>query len=185
MAKPIRKSITTKTRFDVFKRDLFTCQYCGNHPPAIILEPDHIDPVANGGNNDMDNLITSCFDCNRGKAARLLTDVPKSLIEKAEEIKERELQIKGYQKLMKSVRNRLDRESLQVCSIYELYIEGMTLTPTSLKTVRKFIEKIDVLQVMDAMENACTKPSLKRREEFKYFCGICWNIIKGAYYGSR
>ena len=181
----MRESISKKIRFEVFKRDAFTCQYCGNHPPAIILEPDHIDPVANGGTNDMDNLITACFDCNRGKAARLLTDIPKSLIEKGDEIKERELQIKGYQKLMKSVRSRLDRDSLQVCAIYELYIDGMTLTPASLKTVRTFLKKLDVQEVMDAMENACTKPSIKRRQEFNYFCGICWNIIKGTSYGSR
>jgi hypothetical protein len=185
MAKAIRKSISTKTRFEVFKRDCFTCQYCGNHPPAVVLEPDHIDPVANGGTNDMNNLITACFDCNRGKAARLLTDVPQSLIERAEEIKERELQIKGYQKLMKSVRNRLDRDALKVCAVYELYIDGMTLTPASLKTVRSFLEKLDLQQVIDAMEGACTRSTVKRGQEFKYFCGICWNIIKGTSYGSR
>ena len=180
-----RKSISKKIRFEVFKRDCFICQYCGNHPPSVILEPDHINPVANGGNNDMNNLITACFDCNRGKSSRLLSNVPQSLIDKGEEIKERELQIKAYQKLMKSVRSRLDLNAMKVCNIYELYIEGMTLTPSSLVTVRKFLEKLDVQQVIDAMENACTKSTIRSGQEFKYFCGICWNIIKGNNNGTR
>lgn len=183
---PIQRTpISKKTRFEVFKRDSFTCQYCGNHPPSVILEVDHIDPVANGGSNRIDNLVTSCSECNRGKSARLLSDVPKSLMDKAEEVKERESQIKGYQKIMRSVRSRLDRESQQVCEIYERYNTGYTLSDASLRTVRNFLEKLDLHVVLDAMENAYTKPSVRRGSEFKYFCGICWNIIKGTGYGSR
>ena len=67
-----RKSISKKTRFEVFKRDSFTCQYCGRSSPEVVLEIDHINPVKNGGDNDIMNLITSCFDCNRGKGKRTL-----------------------------------------------------------------------------------------------------------------
>ena len=68
-----RKTINKKTRFEVFKRDNFTCQYCGRMAPDVVLEIDHINPVNNGGTNDIMNLITSCFDCNRGKGKRKLT----------------------------------------------------------------------------------------------------------------
>lgn len=60
-----RKPIPNYIRFQVFKRDRFTCQYCGRS--GVELEVDHIQPVANGGTNDLDNLITACKDCNRGK----------------------------------------------------------------------------------------------------------------------
>jgi len=40
----------------------------------VVLHVDHINPVANGGNNDIFNLVTSCVDCNQGKADRLLSD---------------------------------------------------------------------------------------------------------------
>ena len=69
-----RKAISKKTRFEVFKRDSFTCQYCGRMSPDVVLEVDHIKPVAEGGKNDILNLITSCFDCNRGKGKRKLDD---------------------------------------------------------------------------------------------------------------
>jgi hypothetical protein len=65
-----RKSLTKKIRFEVFKRDSFKCQYCGKSSPDVILEVDHIVPVAEGGGNEMINLITACFDCNRGKGKR-------------------------------------------------------------------------------------------------------------------
>ena len=69
-----RKTISKKLRFEVFKRDKFQCQYCGKSAPDVILNVDHINPVANGGDNEILNLITSCFDCNQGKKARLLSD---------------------------------------------------------------------------------------------------------------
>lgn len=66
-------SISKRLRFEIFKRDGFTCQYCGTRPPDVVLEVDHIDPKSNGGGNDPINLLTSCFDCNRGKAHRVIS----------------------------------------------------------------------------------------------------------------
>jgi 5-methylcytosine-specific restriction endonuclease McrA len=64
-----RKAIGKKIRFEVFKRDKFTCQYCGEKSPDVILHIDHINPVAEGGGNDIINLITSCVACNLASAA--------------------------------------------------------------------------------------------------------------------
>ena len=90
-----RKPISKKTRFEIFKRDGFKCMYCGAHPPAVLLHIDHIKPVADGGKNDIDNLITACEPCNLGKGARLLEVTPKSLEEKAKLIAEQEEQLLG------------------------------------------------------------------------------------------
>lgn len=54
------------------KRDNFTCQYCGAHGAGVVLEVDHIIPISKGGTSDMDNLITACLDCNRGKGSDLI-----------------------------------------------------------------------------------------------------------------
>lgn len=66
-------SINKMRRFEIFKRDGFACQYCGKRPPDVVLEVDHIDPTCKGGSDDDLNLITSCFECNRGKAGRVLS----------------------------------------------------------------------------------------------------------------
>ena len=60
-------ALSKKRRLDVFKRDSFQCAYCGKTPPNVVLEVDHIIPKSKSGSDDIDNLITSCFDCNRSK----------------------------------------------------------------------------------------------------------------------
>jgi 5-methylcytosine-specific restriction endonuclease McrA len=61
-----RESISKKLRFEVFKRDSFTCQYCGQKAPDVILEIDHIKPVAKEGTSDILNFA--------GKSDRELSD---------------------------------------------------------------------------------------------------------------
>lgn len=70
-----RKSTGKKLRFEIFKRDGFTCQYCGAQPPDVVLVIDHIKPVSQGGDNDLLNLITACESCNQGKADKPLGSI--------------------------------------------------------------------------------------------------------------
>jgi hypothetical protein len=174
-----RKAISKMTRFEVFKRDGFACQYCGAHPPAVILHVDHINPVALGGVNDMDNYITACEPCNLGKSARSLADIPQSLKDKVAQIAEREEQIQGYQQVMSSKRLRLDDEAGAVREVYEQFNEGFTLSESAMVSVRKFVDQLGMHAVVDAMESAHTRGTVRRNGEFKYFCGICWNLIRG------
>lgn len=90
-----RKAISKKVRFEIFKRDSFTCQYCGKSAPDVILNVDHINPVAAGGANEVLNLVTSCFDCNSGKGARALDDqaVVRKQIDQMKRISERHEQL--------------------------------------------------------------------------------------------
>lgn len=89
MTAPRRKGLSPRLRFEVFKRDAFTCQYCGRKAPDVILNCDHLLPVAGGGGNDAINLITSCDQCNDGKGAALLSDVQrKALSERLQKYRE-------------------------------------------------------------------------------------------------
>lgn len=103
-----RKPLSKKLRFDVFKRDEFTCQYCGATPPSVILHVDHIISVKDGGLNEIDNLLTSCEACNLGKGARPLTDIPASLRDRAKEIFEREDQLRGYNEVLLEKAERIE-----------------------------------------------------------------------------
>ncbi len=67
-----RSPISKNLRYKILVRDNFTCQYCGAKQPEVKLEVDHRIPVSKGGTNDPDNLVTACFDCNRGKRDLLL-----------------------------------------------------------------------------------------------------------------
>lgn len=63
-----------KTTFHIFARDNFTCVYCGKNSfeDNIKLIVEHIYPRARGGQNDIDNLITSCSVCNGQKGQKML-----------------------------------------------------------------------------------------------------------------
>jgi len=60
-------------RWRVLNRDNFTCQYCGQSAPAVLLHVDHILPRAAGGLDVEENLVTACGACNVGKNLSIFT----------------------------------------------------------------------------------------------------------------
>jgi 5-methylcytosine-specific restriction enzyme A len=62
--------IPASIRVSVLNRDKYKCVFCGRNSQQIELEVDHIIPFSKGGSNDISNLQTLCFDCNRGKGVR-------------------------------------------------------------------------------------------------------------------
>ena len=71
-----RTKIPHGLRIKIFDRDGRRCRCCGKAAEdGVTLEVDHIDPKANGGNNDEDNLWVLCRPCNSGKSDRLLQNI--------------------------------------------------------------------------------------------------------------
>lgn len=173
-----RKALSKKTRFEVFKRDGFKCMYCGAHPPSVLLHVDHIDPVALGGKNDMDNLVTSCQPCNQGKSATPLSAVPQSLADKAAEAVERESQIKGYQDVMAAARERIDDQSWDVAEVFMAHFSEDTFRKDWRVSIKSFVEQLGLHECLGAMEKALAKKRHSKTGAFSYFCGICWNKIR-------
>lgn len=70
-----RALMTKKLREFIKKRDNYTCCNCGNSThkePNLLLEIDHIIPVAKGGQTVEDNLQTLCWKCNRAKSNKII-----------------------------------------------------------------------------------------------------------------
>jgi hypothetical protein len=63
-----RTPLDSKLRHEVFKRDGYKCKECGATKEEKTLHCDHIISVAQGGNDEMDNLQTLCDDCNLAKS---------------------------------------------------------------------------------------------------------------------
>jgi 5-methylcytosine-specific restriction endonuclease McrA len=59
------------TRFNVFLRDRFACQYCGDAYPSHDLTFDHVIPRSRGGRTTWENVVTACGGCNLRKGSRL------------------------------------------------------------------------------------------------------------------
>ena len=73
------RNVSLSTRTKVLERDNYTCQMCGRNfkEDGVKLEVDHIMPVAKGGSDNISNLQTLCFDCNRGKSDKILNSQQK------------------------------------------------------------------------------------------------------------
>jgi 5-methylcytosine-specific restriction endonuclease McrA len=56
------------TRFEIFNRDHYTCQYCGLQSHDLTL--DHVMPRFRGGQHTWENVVSACAPCNRRKAGK-------------------------------------------------------------------------------------------------------------------
>ncbi len=58
------------SRRNIFKRDRYTCQYCGGRPGTPELTIDHVLPRSKGGTSTWTNCVLACVDCNAKKSNR-------------------------------------------------------------------------------------------------------------------
>lgn len=175
-----RKSISKQLRFEVFKRDAFRCQYCGKSAPEVILEVDHIDPVANGGTNDIFNLITSCRDCNRGKGKRLLSN--RTVAEKENKyLEEEQARLEQSQMIIEWKKELLKQREQEIEAIndYIRTVSNCHLTESGKANIRGLIERFSFGEVYDATVTSFSQYYHGEKEECEKACnyigGICWN----------
>lgn len=149
-------AIKKSTRFEVFKRDKFTCQYCGRSAPDVILEPDHIQPRAKGGDDDILNLVTACKDCNSGKSDKTLDD--DSAIQKRrrqlEEMEERREQLEMMMEWHKSLID-LDEQVIEhIADIWSEQVPSYHLNERGLRTAKKWLRRFSAHDILEAMRDS-------------------------------
>lgn len=186
----LRKGI----RFDVFHRDGFACVYCGRRPPDVLLEADHIVPRAKGGVDEIDNLATSCRDCNNGKSAKSLAVAParKNLGLAAKDIAERTAQAEAYASSVLAERAAEERLMGMVIGHWTKTFGGSVRRKKSAHvhtlpagepaypehaSVLKFLRRLSVSEVLTAVDVA-SGSRIHNTEKTRYFYGICWKMIR-------
>ncbi len=63
------------TRFNVFLRDNFSCQYCGLKTKSKDLTFDHVIPRSHGGRTNWKNVVSACGPCNFKKGNKLSSEI--------------------------------------------------------------------------------------------------------------
>lgn len=151
-----RKGLPKSIRFEVFKRDRFTCQYCGAKSPDVVLHVDHIEPVSKGGTDDLLNLLTSCSDCNLGKSDRRISD------DSAIERKRQQLEIledrREQIELMFQWNNELlEQEERTLAGLEEAWERRSRRgwTEQGRQKIRSLLSKYTVEEVLEAITIAC------------------------------
>lgn len=187
-------SISVRVRFEVFKRDRFTCAYCGRTPPEVLLQADHVVPRAAGGTDDITNLITSCQTCNQGKAARLLEEGTTPVVGRAtvEELQERIDQAKAYMEAVAGWRStQQDQVQLVVdawAKAYEAETEerpdgavwvfrGYGRWPED-RSIRRFLRSLPLERVLEAVDITASRMDRPNDQARRYFYGVCQRMLR-------
>lgn len=175
-----RKPISKRTRFEIFKRDGFKCQYCGKSAPDVVLEIDHVIPVAHGGTNDVENLVTACRECNNGKGARELTEEALANIQKvqiddiAERREQAEMMTEWRKALQEVVAGQLD-----AINSYLVSVTGDGLSENGKRNIRMLIRRFGFQEVYNSTEIAFEKYYHDNAKSWEYafnkIGGICYN----------
>lgn len=189
-------TVGKKLRFEIFKRDKFTCQYCGKSAPNVILHVDHIEPVSKGGGDDILNLITSCRDCNLGKGATRLEDSDSLVKQKKQldSLQERREQMEMMIEWRKSLLQTEYEMSVQAFDLFKLMCryDALTISQNGLQDIQKLIDKYGLQEVITSMDIATKqylefsdvingKPTVESvNKAFGFIPGICRNRLKDA-----
>lgn len=179
MKKP-RRSISKRLRFEVFKRDSFKCQYCGASAPDVLLHVDHINPIANGGEQtEITNLITACEGCNLGKSDKQLSDTAVASKRKAQldEMQDRREQLEMISEWQRGMID-LDEESVNHC----IKLLDTLLVPfhqqmneVARPDLKKWIKKFGLTLVMESIRDAFTV--YVRKDKNGEFDEAAWRIF--------
>lgn len=175
-------SVSKRTRFEVLRRDNHTCQYCGETAPNVVLHVDHVEPVALGGSDKPDNLVTACKDCNTGKssiapgsplvesvgakaAAYALGMVDKMTRLRAD-VQESTDYIEEFDQLWATWKLSATGEPIPLPADYELSLFRWSQMGVPIRVLEMAIPK------------AMNKPGLRGdAAEFTYMAGIVWGMV--------
>ena len=160
-----RKPLSPKRRFDILERDNFTCQSCGaKQSDDVLLEVDHIEPVSKGGTNDIDNLVTLCYKCNRGKGARILGEKQSVRLEESrvDEMHQKMQQRQAYIKYKEKLRNADAQHHQEIIEIvnkicnhhfnkYEIFLSEHALSSSQTSNFYKYQKKHGVEKLIDSI----------------------------------
>lgn len=123
--------------------------------PDVVLNVDHIHPVAKGGTNDITNLVTSCFECNSGKSDRELSDdsVVKKQQRQLAELNERREQLEMMLEWRNSM-NDIKEKQVDAFNDRLSYLTNHTLNAIGEKTISKLLVKFNLIELLDALDRS-------------------------------
>lgn len=176
-------SISRRLRYEILRRDDHACRYCGDRAPDVKLTVDHVIPIALGGTDEPSNLVTACQPCNAGKSA----SAPDAPI--VEGVKDDALRWSAAMNEAAAIQAKRREERNAFIEAFDTAWlrwrtengEGDLLPrPDSWKDSvgRLFDFGLEFEVVAEAIDSAMRRRTWGDHGEFKYFCGICWGILR-------
>ncbi len=176
-------TVSKRTRYEVLRRDNHACRYCGAMAPEAKLTIDHVMPVALGGTDKPDNLVTACADCNSGKTSTapgdaIVADVKAADLALAEAMK------RAADEAVTNSNAARHADYVQVfhrmwCEWTNWRDEDMPMPADWRRTIQQFADAgLPEELLAEAIWITMNKPGLPEKALFRYMCGICWRHIR-------
>ncbi|WP_329390114.1 HNH endonuclease [Streptomyces sp. NBC_01716] len=176
-------AVSKRLRYEILRRDSHTCRYCGATAPDVPLRVDHVTPVALGGTDTPDNLVTSCEPCNSGKSSAtvdsaVVAAVTDDALRWAEAMRQAAADLAEQQKPKLAYRAAF--ESAWNGWTYENNGKKRTfnLDPEWKSSLDRFREAGLPVEVLpDIVDKAMANKTVLPDNLFRYCCGIAWRMI--------
>lgn len=174
-------AVSKRLRYEILRRDNHACRYCGGIAPDVSLTVDHVVPVALGGNDQPDNLVAACRDCNAGKSASspdapMVADVAADAVRWAAAIKYAAEQIRADLDAEYAFFDAFDK----AWSVWTYGPDSETISrPDSWReSIRAFrAGGLTGAMLCDAIVIAMTNSRIRADDTWRYFCGVCWRKV--------
>ena len=168
-------AVSKRTRYEVLRRDDFTCRYCRSKDNE--LHVDHVTPVSLGGDDRPTNLVAACKDCNLGKAS---VSPDTATLDHLDE------QTIAYEKARAVVVARETKKAKAKRKVYRQVSEAWAastsgysnMAPDWRTTVSTWMGRgLSVERIIEAIEIAGGKSHLPDSAIYPYTCKILWNWV--------
>lgn len=178
-------AVSRRLRYEILRRDNHTCRYCGAKAPDVPLTVDHVLPVALGGEDRPENLVTACAGCNAGKAAsnpdaEIVANVNDDAIRWAAAVrKAAEVQAARLDEVDQYAEAFLAAWAQHWTEEASESEERMQLPSEWRETLRRFYSMgLETRQIELAVEATMAVEHIPEPRLFRYFCGVCWNVYR-------
>jgi hypothetical protein len=178
-------AVSKRLRYEVLRRDKYSCRYCGATAPDVKLTVDHVHPVSLGGGDDPANLVAACKDCNAGKTssspdAPLVANVADDALRWAKALEAVALGRLADRAVMDQL--ILDFDALWLVWGWTDVETGERHTISRPNEWPDTFERIystglDFDLIAHSIGVAMRKPKVSNADKWTYFCGCCWRTL--------
>jgi hypothetical protein len=178
-------AVSKRTRYEVLRRDNFTCRYCGGSAPDVKLTVDHVVPITLGGSDEPNNLVAACADCNAGKSS---TTPDAALVDDVAADAER------WSRAIRRVAEQRTAEAAaaetRLAPFRDAWLEwdhtGSLLPMDWKPTVEGWLKSgLTIEEAIDAMDIAVGNRSVRHDGVFPYTCGVVRNKLRALHDAAR
>ena len=169
-------TVLSKTlRFQIFRRDGFTCRYCGRRPPEVVLQVDHVMPLRHGGDSDPANLVTCCQDCNQGKRDEIIVspfEWEDSELRRFEAL-QRLAELRAYQETRAQVEEELSLLVVDLLAQWSRLVSAAWMP--SREDIRYLLDDHDPHELEKAFYLASKRSAGAPEDAWRYACAVLRN----------